>query len=162
MNLLQSVVLFICLLVSQPVKAQWRLIYKSQDIDSVWLANKTAPVDAVNPIRLIERRGELSKYLIVRYARSKRKLINKNNVWGFTDSTNAVWRYSNGDFCRVVDHNGAWIEYAIYRTNTTRYSKPVIYYTTGYSRTLDSKIEASWDKAMEDVPVELIFRKGKK
>ena len=165
---IKSLILSILFLMSQPLKAQWRLIYKSQDIDSIWAVNKTVPVNTENPIVLIERRGVLSRFLIVRYAHSKRKLVNTKNVWGFTDSTNAVWRYSGGDFCRVVDYNGAGVKYAIRRTtngylNPTESESaqrcPCVYYVVGYSRTLDSKIETNWEKAMEDIPPDYMLQK---
>lgn len=112
-----------------------------------------APLETVNPIILIERRGELSRFLIVRYAHSKRKLVDKRSIWGFTDSTNAVWRYADGDLCRVVNYDGAGVKYAIYRTYARlRTSRPEVYYTPGYSHTLDSKIKATWGEAMEDIP----------
>lgn len=155
---MKSTALFSLLLISSPLKAQWRIIHKSGDIDSVYVANKAAPLDTINPIILIEPRGVLSKFLIVRYAHSRRKLIAKKSVWGFTDSTNAVWRYYNGDLCRVVNCTGSGVDYAIYRTYArSRTSRPEVYYVAGYSRTLDSKIEATWEKAMEDIPPNFIL-----
>ena len=152
-------ILGIFLLISPALKAQWQLIYKSKDIDSVWAANQTRPLELINPITSIERRGIFSRYLVVRFAHSKRKLVAIKSVWGFTDSTNTVWRYSEGDLCRVVNYTGAGVEYAIYRTYLRRNSPPVVYYIAGYSRTLDSKIEANWAKAMDDVPAGHILRK---
>ena len=150
---MKSIILGLFILMSQPLRAQWRLIYKSGDIDSIWVANKTASINTSNPITSIERRGELSRFLIVRYAHSKRQLVATKDVWGFTDSTNTVWRYFGGDLCRVVNYNGAGVEYAIYRTfSRLRTNRPEVYYTPGYSRTLDSKIETTWEKAMEDIP----------
>lgn len=130
-----------------PVCAQWRLLVKSQD------AFKTpVPADSnalVNPIVFVEPRGELSKYLIVRYARSKRALVLKNSVWGFADSTNAIWRVYKNDLCRVVRHNDTWVEYGIYRSRSTR-NGPMVWYEPGFSRGLDGKIWNRWSEAMAD------------
>lgn len=146
--------------IAQPTKAQWRLLYKSQDI--VQLTDTAAQSDPGNPIVLIEPRGEWSKYLIVRYAHSKRKLIPKKQVWGFTDSTNTIWRYADNDLCRVLSYNGAWVEYAIYRNKNNKNGRPTTWYEPGYSRTLDGKVETTWRKAMEDIPSETILRNGRK
>lgn len=156
-NLLRSFNLFIFLLFSQPVKAQWRLIYKSQDIDSIYSANKAITGNSVNPIILIEQRGRLSKFLIVRYAHTKRKLVAKKSVWGFTDSTNVIWRYYDSDLYRVVSYNDLGVEYAMYRVYV-RGRPNYDYFELAYSRTLDSKIEISWKKAMEDIPTGNILR----
>ncbi|MFD2935440.1 hypothetical protein [Spirosoma flavum] len=145
--------LFLVLIVSacQPICAQWRLIYKSQDI--IQPTDTTTSLDRTNLITLIEPRGEWSKYLIVRYAHSKRRLISKKQVWGFTDSTNAIWRYTDNDLCRVMKVNGTWVEYAIYRSKSNKNGRPTVWYEPGYSRSLDSKIWPYWSEAMADVPV---------
>ena len=156
MNRLRWGFLLLCLEVTQPLKAQWRLLYKSQDI--LQLTDSMARSVTANPITLIEPRGEWSKYLIVRYAHAKRQLISKKQVWGFTDSTNAIWRYYNNDLCRVMKYNGTWVEYAIYRSKSNRNGRPTTWYEPGYGRSLDGKIWLSWPEAMADVPAG--FREG--
>lgn len=155
MKAIQALFLVFVGLICQPAYAQWRLIYKSQDIIH---PIDTTSLDRTNPIILIEPRGEWSKYLIVRYAHSKRKLVPKKQVWGFTDSTNAIWRYYNNDLCRVIKYNGTWVEYAIYCSTSSKSGRPRTWYEPGYGRSLDSKIWPSWSKAMADVPIG--FREG--
>ncbi|PRY37555.1 hypothetical protein CLV58_11024 [Spirosoma oryzae] len=130
-----------------PVCAQWRLLVKSQDVFK--LSEPTAPDALANPITLIEPRGELSKYLIVRYAHSKRALVRKSSVWGFADSTNAIWRVYKNDLCRVTRYNDTWVEYGIYRSKNNR-NGPTVWYEPGFSRGLDGKIWNRWSEAMAD------------
>lgn len=144
-------------LIHQPIYAQWRLLHKSQDI--IQPIDTTTNADLADPITLIEPRGEWSKYLIVRYAHSKRKLVPKKQIWGFTDSTKAIWRYYNNNLCRVMKYNGTWVEYAIYCSRSNRNGRPTIWYEPGYSRSLDSKIWSNWSAAMADIPAG--FREGK-
>lgn len=157
MNRLRWAFLLLCLSVVVPLQAQWRLLYKSQDI--LQLTDSLTLTSLANPITLIESRGVWSKYLIVRYAHAKRQLIPKKQVWGFTDSTRAIWRYYDNDLCRVMKYNGTWVEYAIYHSKSNRNGRPTIWYEPGYSRSLDSKIWQSWSAAMADVPTG--FRAGR-
>ena len=115
------------------------------------MANATQPADTTNPIVLIEPRGIFSKYMIVRYAHSKRKLVAKKSIWGYADSTNVIWRCTDNNLCLLLGYNSVWADYAVYhRSNRGR--SPVIWFERGYSRTLDSKVRDHWSDAMEDVP----------
>ncbi|QJD80677.1 hypothetical protein [Spirosoma rhododendri] len=130
-------------------RAQWRLFYQSQDLFR--RAVPSVPSDNADPIVLIEPRGELSKYLIVRYAHSKRALVLKKSVWGFSDSTNVIWRVYRNDLCRVTKYNDTWVEYGLYRSRSTRGGLS-IWYEPGFSRGLDGKIWSRWSEAMADAP----------
>jgi hypothetical protein len=131
-------------------QAQWRLFYQSQALFQTPV--HSVPATDVDPIVLIEPRGELSKYLIVRYAHSKRALVLKKSVWGFADSTNVIWRVYRNDLCRVTKYNGTWVEYGIYRSRSTRNGRPIVWYEPGFSRSLDGKIWSRWSEAMADAP----------
>lgn len=153
MNNLRYTLLLLCLMGMQTAQAQWQLLYKSQDI--LQLPDSGTHVQSDNPIVLIEPRGTWSKFLIVRYAHTKRQLVPKKQVWGFTDSTWAIWRYYQNDLCKIMKYNGTWVEYAIYRTWSNRNGRPTIWYEPGFSRTLDGKIWPTWQAAMADLPVGL-------
>lgn len=133
----------------QPAQAQWRLLYTSQDVFR--LPHAAVPDTGADSITLIEPRGELSKYLIVRYAHRKRALVLRKSVWGFTDDSNAIWRVYRNDLCRVMKYNGTWVEYGLYRSRSTaRSSGPIVWYEPGFSRGLDGKIWNRWSEAMTD------------
>lgn len=149
MKTVLSLIVLTWALPAVPMYAQWRLLVKSQDVfKTPEPADSGAPA---NPITLIEPRGELSKYLIVRYAHSKRALIRKSSVWGFADSTNAIWRVYKNDLCRVMRYNDTWVEYGIYRSRSTR-NGPTVWYEPGFSRSLDGKVWNRWSEAMADTP----------
>ncbi len=144
---------FSCL-VSQPIQAQWRLLFRSQDIRQT--PDATTLTDTLNSITAIESRGVLSKYLIVRYRHSRRRLIAKDSVWGFVDGYGTIWRSYEKELFVVTDFNGGWVQYAINRPVRTRLS--AMYWAPMYSRTLDSKIKSSWSEAMADVPAGHMLR----
>lgn len=150
MNLLWSAPLFLFIVLSGPLKAQCKLLYRSRDVLQV--IDGEAAADSLNPIVLIKPRPEFSKYLTVRYAHLERKLIPKKQVWGFTYSTHAIWRCYHNDLCRVMSDNGVWIEYSIYRTESNRTGNLISWCEPGHSRSLDSKVWSSWLAAMADVP----------
>ncbi|GAB4038141.1 hypothetical protein GCM10028774_35430 [Spirosoma jeollabukense] len=112
--------------------------------------------DTLDQITSIESRGAMSKYLIVRYAHSKRKLIPKNSIWGFIDSRKAVWRSYEKELFLVIKNNGGWVEYAVNRPVRTRLT--AMHGAIMYSRTLDSRIRSNWSDAMADVPKGYIVR----
>ncbi|MFD2935269.1 hypothetical protein [Spirosoma flavum] len=125
---------------SQGVQAQWRLLYQSKDI-----AN--AP-DTTSPIKLIESRGALSKYIVVHFSNHEKILVLKKDIWGYADGSNRIWRSYDKEFYLVTSYNGAWVDYVVDRlvANTrNQIFQPL------YSRTLDSRISAIWTKAMSDV-----------
>lgn len=153
---LQFLILGVGLLSGQQVDAQCRILYRSQDLTIKPDQNRAIVADTANQIIAVESRGALSKYLIVRYAHAKRKLLLKNSIWGFVDSHQAVWRSYNKELFLVLKYNSSWIEYAIERPVGTRLS--VTYPAVMYSRTLDSKIKSTWGDAMKDIPPGYIIR----
>ncbi|GAB2541497.1 hypothetical protein [Spirosoma aerophilum] len=144
------IILFVIgLSLSQATRAQWRLLYKSQDI--------VAPgADTALSITSIESRGLFSKYLVVRSDNQPKSLVLKNAVWGYVDGNNRVWRSYDKDSYLLVKYNGGWAEYAINRfvsgTSFRTYMQPM------YSRTLDSPIHSTWQAAMKDVPPSFILK----
>ncbi|OJW70908.1 MAG: hypothetical protein BGO59_32295 [Spirosoma sp. 48-14] len=138
-------------LISQPIHAQWRLLFQSQDIYQP--SNRATPSDTITAI---ESRGVLSKYLIIRYRHSRRRLMAKDSVWGFVDGYGTIWRSYEKELFVLVDFNGGWVNYAINRPVRTRLS--AMYWAPMYSRTLDSKIKSSWSEAMADIPAGHILR----
>ncbi|GAB4043255.1 hypothetical protein [Spirosoma litoris] len=145
MNWLRLIPLLLGLLYSQQTDAQYRILYRSQD-----LSIRPDLPDTADQITAIESRGALSKYLIVRYAHAKRQLLLKSSIWGFIDSRQAVWRSYKKELFLLLKYNNNWVEYAIERPIATRLS--AMYPAIMYSRTLDSKIKSNWGDAMKDVP----------
>ncbi|MFD2936352.1 hypothetical protein [Spirosoma flavum] len=150
----RSLLLVLAILASQPIYAQWRLLFRSQDIQQT--LNLMTLTDSANSIMAIESRGVLSKYLIVRYSRSKRKLVAKDSIWGFVDGNGAIWRCYEKELFLVINSNRGWVNYAINRPVGTRLT--AMYGARMYSRTLDSKIKSNWSEAMADIPQGYILR----
>ena len=147
------VIWVICLLtglltVSQPIKAQCTIVYQSQDL-------MNGP-DSTSEVSAVESRGALSKYLIVRYVHNRRKLVPKKAVWGYIDKYRNIWRSYDKELFLVIKCSGGWIEYVIDRPVKTKLTAS--YKAVMYSRTLDSKIESNWSKAMADAPFGFIVR----
>jgi hypothetical protein len=156
MNWLRLLILLQGILYNQLANAQCRILYRSQDLLNIPDQNKVITPDTSNPITDIESRGVLSKYLVVRYAHARRKLMPKKSIWGFVDSHQAVWRSYHKELFLVLKYNGGWVEYAIERPVRTRLT--ALYWAVMYSRTLDSKIKSTWTDAMKDVPAGYIAR----
>ncbi|WP_461114841.1 hypothetical protein [Spirosoma jeollabukense] len=154
MNSLRLVFLLLGIWYGQLASAQCRILYHSQDIAVTPVQDVMA--DTLDQITSIESRGAMSKYLIVRYAHSKRKLIPKNSIWGFIDSRKAVWRSYEKELFLVIKNNGGWVEYAVNRPVRTRLT--AMHGAIMYSRTLDSRIRSNWSDAMADVPKGYIVR----
>ena len=134
-NIFQKGLAIACLLaelsVSQPIKAQCTIIYQSQDLTN-------------------------GPDLIVRYEHDKRKLVSKKSVWGYIDKYRNIWRSYDKELFLVVKCDGGWIEYLIDRPVKARLTAS--YKAVMYSRTLDSKIDSNWSKAMSDAPFGFIVR----
>ncbi|CAN5284325.1 hypothetical protein BH09BAC4_BH09BAC4_26270 [soil metagenome] len=148
MNSLRLVFLLLGVVYGQLTNAQCRLLYHSQDL--IITPDQDVVPDTTDQITSIESRGALSKYLIVHYAHSRRKLIAKTSIWGYVDSRNAVWRSYEKELFLVIKNNGGWIEYAVNRPVRTRLT--AMHGAIMYSRTLDSDIKSNWADAMADVP----------
>lgn len=133
---------------TQVACAQWRLLYRSEDL--------AIQPDSVSDISSIESRGTMSKYLIVRHYNRKRELVPKSAVWGYVDNENGVWRSYDRELYRIIYYNGGWVEYSINRMVSAR--SFALYKAVMYSRNLDSKIKASWLQAMADAPPGHIVR----
>lgn len=153
MYLLRLLLLISVLILSamHPVAAQYRILYRSQDLTTRSDQDTVIYSDTTDRITAIESRGILSKYLIVRYAHSKRKLIAKNAIWGFIDPRGAIWRSFEKELFLVIKYNGGWVEYVIERPVRIRLTPT--YGAIMYSRTLDSKIRLVWSDAMADAPL---------
>lgn len=149
MNWLRFLTLVTVVLHSQQINAQCKLIYHSKDLSINSYQSETTVVDTAAQITAVESRGVLSNYLILRYGQSRRKLILKNSIWGFIDSHQAIWRSYQKELFLVRTYNTNWVEYIIQRPIGTRLT--AVHEEVMYSRTLDSKIEATWSNAMKDV-----------
>ncbi|MVM37683.1 hypothetical protein GO730_08860 [Spirosoma sp. HMF3257] len=141
--------LFLCIVLSQNVNAQWRLIYQSKDI----LAEEA---DTTNKITSIQSRGALSKYLVVHSGSQQKTLVPKKAIWGYIDGNNRLWRSYNKEFYQVINYNGGWVEYGITRLVPGRPSQS--FNLQLFSRTLDSRVYSNWMKAMGDLSQNYIVR----
>lgn len=148
MNSLRLVFLFLGIVYGQLANAQCKLLYHSQDLPVT--PDQDVVPDTTDQITSIESRGTLSKYLIVHYAHSRRKLIPKNSIWGYVDNRKAIWRSYEKELFLVIKNNGGWVEYAVNRPVRTRLT--AMHGAIMYSRTLDSDIKSNWADAMADVP----------
>ena len=149
MHPVRMLLLLVGLALSLRTQAQWRLIYQSKDIVA------TAS-DTTRFFTSIESRGTLSKYLIVRSDDRQKSLVLKDAVWGYVDGNNGVWRTYEKECFLLVRYNGGWAEYVVNRLVSSGSSRTFM--QPMYSRTLDSRIYASWQEAMRDVPPSFILK----